>query len=505
MSRSTGPVAIVLAAGKGTRMKSARSKVLFPVLGRPIVARVVDAARAAGCADVVVVVAADGEAVRAAVPGCLFAVQPGQRGTGEAVAAARPAVDWTGRTVLILPGDVPLMRKDTLVGLLEDHEAQGAAVTIATMTLPDATGYGRVVRDGAGAVARIVEHRDATEDQRAIREVNTSIYAMDGSFLFGAGGGAISALGTDNDQGEYYLTDVVGIAVAAGRRVSAWPVGAAIETAGVNDRVQLAEIERALRLELAERFMRAGVSMDDPGSVRIEERVQIGRDVELGADVELRGDTVLDEGVSVGRGAVLTDCRVEAGARLGPYVVATRARIGPAAVVQPFSVLHGIDEKHPERTGEADAVTLGARAEVGPFSHLRQASAVRARGKVGNFVELKKTELGEGAKANHLAYLGDATIGARSNVGAGVITCNYDGVQKHETTVEEDVFVGTDSHLVAPVRVGKGAYIATGTTVTHDVPADALAIGRARQENKLGYASRIRSMLEAKARGRGGG
>ncbi len=495
------PLALVLAAGKGTRMKSSRTKVLFPVLGVPIVGRVVAAAREAGCSDVVVVIGHEAEAVRTALgPSLEFAVQSGMPGTGGAVVAARDSADFRGRTVLVLPGDVPLMRPETLAALLADHEAQGAAVTIATMKVDDPTGYGRVVRDGPyGGVLRIVEHRDADETELLIDEVNTSIYAFDGDFLFGPRA-AIDRLTADNAQKEYLLTDVVGFAVDDGRPVGGFLIADAIETAGVNDRRQLAELESTVRARVNADWMKEGVSLDDPATTRIEEAVRLERDVLLGAGVELRGATSVGEGASVGKGSVLVDCEVGAGARIGPYVVATRASFQPGCQVRPFTVLNGLNEKKPHLSTEADRVQVGSGAQVGPFTHLRQASVLGAKAKAGNFVELKKTELFDGAKANHLAYLGDASVGPRSNIGAGVITCNYDGFAKQRTTIGADVFVGTDSHLIAPVKLGDGAYVATGTTVTRDVPADALAIGRARQENKVGYAARLKAALERKAK-----
>ena len=495
------PIAVVLAAGMGTRMKSSGTKVLFPVLGVPIVGRVVAAARDAGCTDVVVVIGHEAEAVRGALgPELAYAIQDGMPGTGGAVAAARGAAEFAGRTVLVLPGDVPLMQSDTLSALLGDHEAQGAAVTVATMIVDDPTGYGRVVRDAPnGGVGRIVEHRDATALERRISEVNTSIYAFDGDFLFGAGA-AVDRLSQDNEQREYLLTDVVRFAVEDGRPVGGFVIEDAVETAGINDRRQLADLERTLRGRINVRWLEAGVSMDDPDTTRIEESVLLARDVTLGAGVELRGDTRVAEGATIGKGSVLVDCVVAEGALIGPYVVATRAGFRPGCEVRPFTVANGVNEKAPAASTTADRVEVGAGAQVGPFTHLRQGSVLGEKAKAGNFVELKKTHLHDGAKANHLSYLGDASVGPRSNIGAGVITCNYDGFNKNKTTIGADVFVGTDSHLVAPVRLGDGAYVATATTVTKDVPADALAIGRARQVNKLGYASRLKSSLERRAK-----
>mgnify|MGYP002632621035 CR=1 FL=1 len=499
MSANSGlPVAVVLAAGKGTRMRSSAPKVLFPVLGRPIVQRVVDAAREAGCDDVVVVVGFGEDQVRATLGGVAFARQEGLQGTGQAVASARASAAFSGRTVLVLPGDVPLMRGDSLRRMLARHAESGAAITVLSMAPDDATGYGRLVRGADGQVERIVEHRDANAAELAIGEVNTAVYAMDGDFLFGAAA-AVDALTTDNVQNEYLLTDVVAIARARGLRVEAHLLEDPDEVAGINDRAQLAALERSLRVRIADRWMRAGVSMDDPSSVRIEEAVELGKDVVLGAGVELRGRCTVADGAIIGKGAQLVDVTVGAGAVLEPYVVAASVDFAAGARVLPFSVLRGLNEKKPLESNDADRVQVGSGARVGPFSHLRQASDVGPNAHVGNFVELKKTSLAEGAKANHLSYLGDAIIGARSNIGAGVITCNYDGFAKHQTRVGADVFVGTDSHLVAPVRLGDGAYVATGTTVTKDVPADALAIGRARQENKKGYAAKLKAQLERRA------
>lgn len=496
---SSPPVAIVLAAGKGTRMKSRDPKVLFPVLGRPIVQRVVDAARAAGCEEVVVVVGYEADRVKASLDGVEFALQPGVQGTGQAVQCASEALDYKGRSVVVLPGDVPMMTPGMIRGLIEQHDG---AITIGSMIPDDPFGYGRIVRGDDGSVLRIVEQKDASEAEQSIREVNTAIYVFDGDFLFGSSEGergAVFELDTENKQKEYLLTDVVGIATQRGLRVGAAVIPDPAEVAGVNDRAQLADLERETRVRIARDWLRAGVSMDDPATTRIEEAVELSMDVRLGAGVELRGATRVSEGAQIGKGAVLRNCLVGPGAVVGEYVIATAAHIAAGAEVRPFSVLSGLNEKKPAESVAGDRVSVGEGATVGPFSHLRQSTQLDPGAKVGNFVETKKSHLYEGAKANHLAYLGDAEIGARSNIGAGVITCNYDGFAKHKTIIGEDVFVGTDSHLVAPVRLGDGAFIGTGTTVTRDVPADCLAIGRIRQENKEGYASRLKSSLKRKA------
>jgi len=498
-----GAIALVLAAGKGTRMRSRQPKVLFPLLGRPLVARVLDAAMEAGCNEQVVIVGFGSEMVRSELgPGVLYAVQEGMQGTGQAVSAARGSTNFTNRTVVILPGDVPLISAPSLQQLLASHQATGATVTVMSMEPEDATGYGRIVRSTDGeSIVRIVEHRDASDTELAISEVNTSIYAASGSFLFGEDGvgGALSKLTTDNDQHEYLLTDIVGIAAERGEPVRAFQLSNASEVAGVNDRAQLADLESELKTTINEAWMREGVSMDSPQDTRIEEAVVLASDVVLGAGVELRGSCRVEEGVRIGRGCVLKDVTIARGATLEAYVVAEAVDIAAGARVRPFTVMSGRNEKKPQDSTPTDRVSVGTEAQVGPFTHLRQSSHMGKGARAGNFVEMKKTRLGENAKANHLAYLGDADVGDRSNIGAGVITCNYDGFAKHKTTIGEEVFVGTDSHLIAPVRLGKGAYVATGTTVTRDVPADALAIGRNRQENKAGYAARLRTQLERRS------
>jgi bifunctional UDP-N-acetylglucosamine pyrophosphorylase/glucosamine-1-phosphate N-acetyltransferase len=503
MSEVSEPVAILLAAGKGMRMRSTRPKVLFPLLGRPLVSRVRDAARQAGCSDQVVVVGFAQELVRAELGDTArFAVQEGMQGTGQAVSAARGALDFRGRTVLILPGDVPLISAASLQALLGAHRQSGAHVTVMTMCPDDPKGYGRVIREPGGeGVSRIVEQRDASEAESRVAEVNTSIYAAAGTFLFGEDGnsGALAELSTDNNQQEYLLTDIVAIAARQGLCVRAFTLDDASEVAGINDRAQLAALESELRNHVNNHWMQSGVSMDNPEDTRIEEAVSLQQDVRLGAGVELRGSTTVASGASIGRGCVLIDVTVGANAILEPYVVATATDIEDGAHVRSFTVLDGRNKKRPAEANPADRVRIGPSARVGPFAHLRQATHVGPQAVAGCFVEMKKTTLATAARASHLAYLGDTEVGERCNIGAGVITCNYDGFAKHKTTIGNDVFVGTDSHLIAPVRLGNGAYVATGTTVTRDVPADALAIGRTRQENKAGYAARLRTQLQRRS------
>jgi bifunctional UDP-N-acetylglucosamine pyrophosphorylase / glucosamine-1-phosphate N-acetyltransferase len=457
---------VVLAAGKGTRMKSALPKVLFPLCGRPLCAWPVDAARAAG-ADVVVVVGHGADQVKARLAELYpdgrvtTALQAEQKGTGHAVMQALPALAGYDGTVLLLYGDTPLVTADGLRALAEKKGA--APLALWTTRLPDPTGYGRILRDDQGRLIRIVEQKDASDVERRIDEVNPGIYAVDAAFLRRA----LSSLTTQNAQGEYYLTDLIEIARREGHDVVTLTVDAE-STMGVNDRAQLAEAGAVLRRRVARRLMIDGVSIVDPASVYVDAGVQVDADAVLEPGVSLRGATRIGAGAIVGHGSVLVDTVVAAGAR-----------------VQPYSVCEG--------------AVVGVNAVVGPFSRLRPGADVGEEAHVGNFVEVKKTRLGKGAKANHLAYLGDSDVGAKTNIGAGTITCNYDGYGKYGTTIGEGVFVGSNSTLVAPLVLGDGAYVAAGSTVTKDVAPDALAIGRGKQENKDGYAAKLRARAKAKA------
>jgi bifunctional UDP-N-acetylglucosamine pyrophosphorylase / glucosamine-1-phosphate N-acetyltransferase len=453
--------AIVLAAGKGTRMRSARAKVLHELLGRPLVLYPIELARSVGADPVIAVLGHQREAVEAVLlarfgAGAVTVVeQTEQRGTGHAVRMAMPALaGFRGRLVLVLSGDVPLLRRETLAALVGTARRYGC-LTVVTTTPPDPTGYGRIVRDQRGHVIRVVEEKDASREERALTEVNAGIYCGPADFFRRATAG----LSARNAQGEYYLTDIVARAAHdAGIGVTAIDADFR-DVAGINDRRQLAEADAAMRARINRQLM-AHVTFRDPASAVVEPEVEIGVDVELGRNVALRGRTRIGHGARIGDGVILTDVEVGAGAEIRPYTVATEA-------------------------------VVGAGARVGPFAHLRPGTRLGPDAHLGNFVETKQTTLGRGSKANHLSYLGDATIGSQVNIGAGTITCNYNGYQKSRTVIEDGAFIGSDSQLVAPVRVGKGAVVGAGTTVTADVAAGALALSRAPQIEKRGYARKL--------------
>jgi bifunctional UDP-N-acetylglucosamine pyrophosphorylase / glucosamine-1-phosphate N-acetyltransferase len=457
--------ALILAAGKGTRMKSARPKVLHPVLGVPLLEHVFRAVHAVGADPVTVVVGHEAEAVEAAFAGrgLQFVRQHPPLGTGHAVKAAKEKIAAQPEgTLLVVNGDLPLLRAETLATLLQDHRAARPAATILTAVLPDPSAYGRVVRDAAGEVRAIVEAKDASPAERAINEINAGIYAFDPSVLLHV----LDGLQPQNAQGEYYLTDVVGLLRAAGRTVRAVAAGDPREGLGVNTHGELAEAARELRARRVQELMAAGVAIEDP------ETTHIGLDVTLEPDVVVRPFTMLEGWTTV-----------RSGASVGPYARLVDVEVGPGAQVLDHCLLR--------------QCVVGPGASVGPFAHVRPESRIGARARVGNFVELKKTDLGEGSKAPHLSYLGDAKVGPGVNVGAGTITCNYDGVDKHVTRIEAGAFIGSDTTLVAPVTVGEGAYVAAGSAITEDVPAGALALGRARQQNKPGWAEERRRRREA--------
>jgi bifunctional UDP-N-acetylglucosamine pyrophosphorylase/glucosamine-1-phosphate N-acetyltransferase len=449
---------VILAAGKGTRMKSARPKVLHALAGRALIEHVLVTVDRLQAATTVLVVGHGAEEVQAALRGranLKFVVQSPQLGTGHALLQAEPALAGADGDVLLLYADVPLLQTSTLERLIGRHRETRAAATVLTTELADPYGYGRIVRDAAGRMTRIVEERDASGAERAIKEINSGIYVFSLAPLFDG----LHRLATDNAQGEYYLTDLVAQYRQHNLRVETLLVEATDELRGVNSRIDLAELGAVMRARKNRALMLDGVTIEDPATTYIDEEVRVGADTSIGPGVVLEGRT------SIG-----ARCRIRAGVRL------TNATIGDDVTILDRSVI-------------CDSV-VAARAQVGPFAHVRPDSEIGEQARVGNFVELKKTKLGRGSKANHLAYLGDATIGQEVNVGAGTITCNYDGEKKHPTVIEDGVFIGSDAQLIAPVRIGKGAYVAAGSSITEDVPAEALAIARGRQENKPGWATK---------------
>jgi bifunctional UDP-N-acetylglucosamine pyrophosphorylase/glucosamine-1-phosphate N-acetyltransferase len=456
--------ALILAAGQGTRMKSAIPKVLHPIAGRPLVHYPVEAALDAGCSEVVVVVGHGREQVAAYLAKAFggrvkTAVQEQQKGTGDAARAGMTAVETDAERVLIYYGDVPLLTAEDLVPVVEAlGDAPGLA--LATCEVADPFGYGRVLRGERHEVMEIREQRDLKDDkERAVREINPGIYAANVA-LVRAG---LASLRPNNAQGELYLTDLVSYARGAGESIATVLARGEV-LGGVNDRQQLVEADQAMVERIAKKWRVSGVTVRM--GARIEASVTIEPDATIEMGACLRGTTRIGRGAVIDVGCVLTNADVAEGVVMKPYTIATDSRVG-------------------------------ARAQLGPFSHLRPESDIGEEAHVGNFVETKKTRMDKGAKANHLAYLGDGVIGAAANIGAGTIFCNYDGFQKHTTTIEAGAFIGSDSQLVAPVRVGAGAYVGTGTTVTRDVPANALAISRVRQENKEEYATKLRARMKA--------
>ena len=445
---------VVLAAGKGTRMKSEHPKVLHRTAGLPLIEHVLRAAAALEPSTTVVVVGHMAEEVQDALrnrPGIRFAVQQPQLGTGHALLQAEPHLSGQSGTVVLLSGDVPLLGPATLRALLEAHTSRDAAATVLTARVDNPQGYGRIVRH-EGRIVAIVEDKDATPAERGIDEINSGIYAFALEPLFAA----LKSIGAANAQGEYYLPDLVKIYRQRGLAVETVSLADSREILGVNSRKELADVTAILKTTRNDQLMAAGVTLVDPASA------WIGPDVTVGADTTIHPNVYLEGRTRIGSG-----CEIHAGVRI------IDSTIDDGVVVSNYCV---ISESH---------VRTGAR--VGPFAHIRPLSDVGEDAHVGNFTELKKTTLGKGSKANHLSYLGDATIGEKVNIGAGTITCNYDGVHKHQTTIEDGAFIGSDTQLVAPVRVGKGAYVAAGSSIVDDVPAGALGIARGKQVNKDGW------------------
>jgi bifunctional UDP-N-acetylglucosamine pyrophosphorylase/glucosamine-1-phosphate N-acetyltransferase len=467
------PVAvIILAAGEGARMKSALPKVLHQIGGRTLLGHAVRAAQGTGAQYICVVVRHGrdqvAEEVRALGPGLLIAHQDEVKGTGRAAECGLDALPpHLDGTVLVTLGDVPLLTSATLAALTGAHAAGSSAVTVATALLEDPSSYGRVVRDSEGAISQIVEHRDASDEQRTIREINSGIWAFDARVLRSA----LAEVGAHNAQGERYLTDVVAVARRHGRRVGAYAVADTWETEGVNDRVQLARLGTELNRRTVERWMRDGVTVVDPATTWIDADVELGRDVTIRPQTQLHGAS-----------------RISDGATLGPDTTLSDVEVGPGASVV--------------RTQGSLAV-VGANATVGPFAYLRPGTELGEGGKVGTFVETKNASIGQGAKVPHLTYVGDATIGPGSNIGASSVFVNYNGVTKSRTTIGSHCRTGSDTMFVAPVTVGDGAYTGAGTVVRKDVPPGALALNVAPQRNLLGWVAEHRpgtASAEAAAR-----
>jgi bifunctional UDP-N-acetylglucosamine pyrophosphorylase / glucosamine-1-phosphate N-acetyltransferase len=450
---------VVLAAGKGTRMKSALPKVLHRASGRALIDHVIGAADAMRPISVVVIVGHQTELLRghfAGRPDVHLASQEPQLGTGHALLQAEPFLEGKSGTLLMLSGDVPLLRSASVDALVNHHVRSGAAATVLTATVDRPDGYGRIVRE-QGSISAIVEHKDATPAELAIAEINSGVYAFDLKRVFAA----LRQIGSGNAQGEYYLPDLVRIFRAQGLAVETVGLLDPREILGVNSRKELAEVSAILRDRKNDELMASGVTIVDPATTWVEPDVVVGPDTVLHPGVYLEGRTRIGSG-----------CEVHSGVRI------IDSSVGDNVVISNFCVIR------------QSAIASGA--QVGPFVQLRPASTVGENAHVGNFVELKNTTLGRGSKANHLAYLGDATIGEKVNVGAGTITCNYDGVVKHPTVIEDGAFIGSDSQLIAPVRVGKNAYVAAGSSITDDVPADSLAIARGKQVNKPGWIARAK-------------
>ena len=459
---------VIMAAGKGTRLNSKRAKVLHEIGGQPLLAHVIKAAQQVVPAEHIhVIIGHQAESVRAAVApmGVKFVLQAEQRGTGHAIMCAREQVAGY-RNILVLSGDVPLIRRETIARVRDFHLGKKAAMTILTAVPPDPFGYGRVIRAGSGSdrVKAIVEQKALTKAQQNAREINSGIYAFATAPLFAN----IDRLSTSNAHQEFYLTDMAAILVKARATVVALKTADPAEVLGANTLAELASLDAAMRMRKANDLMAAGVSIYRP------ETCVIDPDVEIGAD------TILEPFVQIlGRTLIGSDCRIRSFSVISDSQIANNVLVRSGCVI--------------------DQSIVAAGAELGPYSHLRPGSEIGERAHVGNFVETKKTKLGRGSKANHLTYLGDSEIGPGVNVGAGTITCNYDGTGKFKTIIEEGAFIGSDSTLVAPLRIGKGAYVAAGSTITDDVPADALALGRSRQITKEEWARRRRDEL-AKAK-----
>ncbi|MEV6345724.1 bifunctional UDP-N-acetylglucosamine diphosphorylase/glucosamine-1-phosphate N-acetyltransferase GlmU [Actinoplanes sp. NPDC051851] len=460
MSQAPSRTVVVLAAGEGKRMKSATPKVLQPLLGRTLLGHVLAVAQAIKTDRTVVVVGHKADQVggflAGAAPEATPVLQAEQNGTGHAVRIALDATPELSGTVVVLSGDVPLLRAETVEALLAAHERAGAAATVLSAEVDDPTGLGRIIRDADGNLSRIVEQKDATPEQRAIREINSGIYAFDAVLLREA----LGKLSTDNAQGEEYLTDVFGILGGQGHPVAIEVAEFAYETYGCNDRAELSRLRVLMRDRINDAWMRSGVLLLDPATIWIDATATLEPDAVVDQNCQIRGNTTVARDAVIGPDTTLIDTTVGEG----------------AAVLRTHSI----------------GAQIGPAATVGPFSYLRPGTRLGRKSKIGGFVEAKNAELGEGAKVPHLTYVGDATIGAKANIGAGTIFANYDGVNKHHTTVGEAAFVGSDTVLIAPVEIGPGAYVAAGSAIAKGVPAGNLGVTRAQQRNIEGWVARKR-------------
>ncbi|AMM91253.1 bifunctional UDP-N-acetylglucosamine diphosphorylase/glucosamine-1-phosphate N-acetyltransferase GlmU [Peribacillus simplex] len=449
--------AIILAAGQGTRMKSKLYKVLHPVCGKPMVQHVIDQVNQLQIEDIVTVIGHGAEKVQEQLgDSCEYALQGQQLGTAHAVMQAESVLSDKSGTTLVICGDTPLIKAETMKELIALHEQSQAKATILTAYADNPAGYGRVLRGGGGLVEKIVEHKDATDEEKYVKEINTGTYCFDNQALFSA----LKKVSNENVQGEYYLPDVIEILKQEGEVVTAFQSSDFEETLGVNDRVALSQAEQILRKRINESHMRNGVTIIDPLTTFIEADVQIGQDTVINPGSCIKGNSIIGQDCLIGPNTEIKNCEIGDGTE----------------ILQ--SVVH--------------ESSIGSSVKIGPFAHVRPQSEIQDSVKIGNFVEIKKTVFGKGSKASHLSYIGDAEVGENVNIGCGSITVNYDGENKHLTKIEDNVFIGCNSNLVAPVTIGEGAYVAAGSTITQDVPQEALSVARARQVNKEDYVKKLK-------------
>lgn len=448
--------AVILAAGQGTRMKSKLYKVLHSVCGKPMVQHVVDQIEKLNIQEIVTIIGHGAEKVQSQLGDkSKYAFQEKQLGTAHAVKQAKQALFGKEGVTIVVCGDTPLIKAETIDALFKHHQEMSAKATVLTTVFENPTGYGRIIRNEKGLVEKIVEHKDATKEERAVKEINTGTYCFDNKALFES----LEQVSNNNVQGEYYLPDVIEILKNKGEVVTAFITEDAEETLGVNDRVALAEAERIMQKRININHMKNGVSIIDPSNTYIEADVEIGQDTVIYPGTVLKGETVIGE-----------DCHI------GPNTEIENCQVGNGTVIR-----QSVTEKS----------LIGSHVNIGPYAHIRPDSNIHDDVKIGNFVEIKKANFGKGSKASHLSYIGDAEIGSNVNIGCGSITVNYDGKNKFKTEIEDDVFVGCNSNLVAPVTIGKGSYIAAGSTITENVPNEALSIARARQVNKENYVQKL--------------